>query len=163
MLLSVQDMNIRFEDALPHQALALSDLAIESKGHWGYSRAQLESWRELLRIEEAYISQHCVQTILLDDELIGFFAIKREETESILDHLWLLPKAIGRGIGRAAFTQVKVTCIEMGIREFILISDPDAEGFYLHQGCKRIGEVESIPQKRMLPQLKYTLEAAQAV
>jgi hypothetical protein len=76
----------------------------------------------------------------------------------MLDHLWLLPNAIGKGIGNRAFKEIEKECLRLGIRKFSVVSDPNAEGFYLHQGAKRIGEVESIPQKRMLPKLIYKIE-----
>jgi nucleoside diphosphate kinase len=76
----------------------------------------------------------------------------------MLDHLWLLPNAIGKGISNRAFKEIEKECLRLGIRKFSVVSDPNAEGFYLHQGAKRIVEVESIPQKRMLPKLIYKIE-----
>lgn len=151
-------MKIEFPNALPCQAEVLSDLAIESKGHWGYSKEQLDVWRKDLKIEKEYITQNLVRTILADGELVGFYAIKKEKNEDVLDHLWLLSKAIGRGIGNHAFQKIKEDCTTLKIEEFAVISDPDAEGFYLKQGCVRVGEVESKPQNRMLPKLKYRIE-----
>jgi len=149
-------MNISFNQATASQANELSDLAIESKGYWGYSDEQLNLWRKDLRIEKDYIEKHIVQTILLDNELVGFFAIKT--AERLLDHFWLLPVAIGKGIGKAAFEKIKQLCSRNRIEDFTIISDPDAEGFYLKQGAVKIGEIESIPQKRMLPKLRYSIQ-----
>ncbi|MBD5779975.1 GNAT family N-acetyltransferase [Pelagicoccus sp. NFK12] len=151
-------MKIEFPKAQPQQAKVLSDLAIESKGHWGYSKEQLDIWRKDLKIEEEEITQNLVRTILAEGELVGFFSIKREKNEDVLDHLWLLSKAIGRGIGNQAFKKIKEDCMNLKIEEFTVISDPDAEGFYLKQGCVRVGEVESKPQNRMLPKLKYRIK-----
>lgn len=152
-------MKLEFPRAEPSQAAALSVLAIESKGHWGYPKLLLELWRKNLRIESEYISSHFVRTVVANGETVGFFAIKRESDGSILDHLWLLPKVIGKGIGGLAFRKIEEDCRTLGIREFNIVSDPNAEGFYLRQGAKRVGEVESIPQNRMLPKLTYTLDA----
>lgn len=151
-------MKIEFPKALPQQADALSELALESKGHWGYSKEQLNIWRKDLRIQPEYITQTLVRTILVEGELVGFYAIKREENKDVLDHFWLLSKAIGRGIGNLAFRKIKEDCIRLDIEEFTLISDPDAEGFYLKQGCIRVGEIESKPQKRMLLKLRYSMK-----
>lgn len=111
-----------------------------------------------MRIEEEYIEEHSVQAIYSGYQLVGFFAIKKGKEGIYLDHLWLLPEAIGKGVGRLAFERVIEECIDLNIEEFFVVSDPDAEGFYLRQGAKRIGEIESIPQKRMLPKLKYVIE-----
>ncbi|WP_432468952.1 hypothetical protein [Agarivorans sp. Z349TD_8] len=63
----------------------------------------------------------------------------------------------GKGIANLVFKEILRECNRLKIREFSIISEPDAEGFYLHKGAVRIGEVKSIPQKRMLPKLKYQL------
>ena len=44
---------ITFKDAQPEHGELLSDIAIESKGYWGYSRHQLDIWRKDLRIESS--------------------------------------------------------------------------------------------------------------
>lgn len=147
---------ISFRSALVEESEILSDLAIESKGHWGYSKQQLDNWRSDLRIKEEYIEEHIVRTIWMDLEMVGFFAIKKGK-ENELDHLWLLPKVIGQGIGVKAFQEVKKECEALGIDSFTIVSDPNAESFYLKEGAKRIGEVESIPQNRYLPKLRYDL------
>lgn len=151
-------MKIEFPKAQPQQAKVLSDLSVESKGHWGYSKEQLNIWRKDLKIEEEEITQNLIRTILADGDLVGFYSIKREKNEDILNDLWLLPKAIGRGIGKLAFEKIKEDCLNLRIEEFVVISDPNAEGFYLKQGCVRIGEVQSKPQNRMLPKLKYLIK-----
>ncbi len=150
-------MEIEFRKAKPEEAECLSDLAIESKGHWGYAQEQLDIWRKDLRVEREYIEKHTVRTIWLNSDRIGFFAIKKEE-EITLDHFWLLSRAIGRGIGKVVFQEIEKTCIALGIEEFVIVSDPNAEGFYLHQGAQQIGEVESTPQNRMLPKLLYRVK-----
>jgi GNAT superfamily N-acetyltransferase len=147
---------ITFNPATIEQADLLSNIAVEAKGHWGYSREQLEIWRSGLRIEPDYIQKHTVGTVELGGEVVGFFAITQGETD-MLDHLWLMPHVIGKGVGQRAFTEIVRVCCELGIKEFIIISDPDAEGFYLHQGATRVGEVKSVPQKRMLPKLKFVV------
>ncbi|MCC5807818.1 MAG: GNAT family N-acetyltransferase [Opitutales bacterium] len=152
-------MNIRFARTTPDEADVLSALAIESKGYWGYPRAQLEIWRKHLRITPDYILSNTVVTIWMETERVGFFAIQKG-SESILDHLWLLPRAIGQGVGAAAFREIERECEALNIHEFVIISDPNAEGFYLRQGAVRIGEVKSVPQNRLLPKLRYHIRIA---
>src|SRR5690554_4079611 len=82
-------MKIEFTKSKPDEAEILSDLAIESKGYWGYSREQLEVWRNDLRITPEYIAENTVRTICSETETerAGFFAIQQKE-DAILDHLW---------------------------------------------------------------------------
>lgn len=145
-----------FIDAEAKHAELLRDTLIASKGYWGYSQEQLEQWKSNLRFEETYIARNTVKLILKDDEVIGFFAIVKGDTNE-LDHLWLLPKAIGKGYGNLVFEQIVAECSRLNISNFYITSDPDAEGFYLKKGALKVGEVYSEPQERMLPKLEFAV------
>lgn len=147
---------LNFIDAEAKHTELLRDTLITSKGYWGYSQEQLEEWRANLRFEEEYIAGNTVKLILKDKEVIGFFAIVKGDNDE-LDHLWLLPKAIGKGYGNLVFEQILSECKTLNITEFYITSDPDAEGFYLKKGAFKVGEVYSEAQKRMLPKLKFTM------
>lgn len=147
---------LNFIDAEAKHAGLLRDTLIASKGYWGYSQEKLEQWRSALRFEDEYITRNTVKLILKDQEVIGFFAIVKGDNDE-LDHFWLLPKAIGKGYGNLAFEQILSECNVLKISSFYIISDPDAEGFYLKKGALKVGEVYSEPQKRMLPKLKFTV------
>lgn len=147
---------LNFIDAEEKHAELLRDTLITSKSHWGYSQEQLENWRSNLKFEEKYIARNTVKLILKDKDVIGFFAIVKGDVDE-LDHFWLLPKAIGKGYGNLVFEQIILECKRLGIADFYIISDPDAEGFYLKKGALKFGEVYSEPQKRMLPKLKFTV------
>ncbi|WP_045827123.1 GNAT family N-acetyltransferase [Teredinibacter turnerae] len=145
---------LRFIDAeIKHKDL-LRDTLISSKGYWGYTQGQLEQWRANLNFEDAYIARNIVKLVLDDTGVIGFFALIRGEVNE-LDHLWLLPRAIGKGYGNRVFEQILTEFVLLDITEFYLTSDPNAEGFYLKKGAFKVGEVYSEPQNRMLPRLKY--------
>jgi len=150
------DNVLEFIEAKPNQGLLLRDILIESKGYWGYSAEQLDKWRSTLKFESEYILNNTVKLITRDSKVIGFYALTRGDID-LLDHFWLLPQAIGLGYGKIAFEQILKECSSLGISEFFLVSDPDAEGFYLKRGAVLVGEVYSAPQKRMLPKLKYSL------
>ena len=145
---------LNFIDAEAKHTELLRDILISSKGYWGYSQEQLEQWRSNLKFEDEYISRNTVKLILDESEIIGFFAIVKGDSDE-LDHLWLLPNAIGKGFGNLVFERILSECKILDINEFYITSDPDAEGFYLKKGALKVGEVYSEPQKRMLPKLKY--------
>ncbi len=143
-------------DAEAKHAELLRDTLIASKGYWGYSQEQLEKWKSNLQFEEGYIVRNTVKLILKDGELIGFFAIVKGDN-NLLDHLWLLPNAIGKGYGNRVFEAIISECQRLEISSFHIISDPDAEGFYLKKGALKVGEVFSEAQQRMLNKLEFTL------
>lgn len=144
---------LNFIDAEAKHAELLRDILITSKGYWGYSQEQLEEWRSNLKFGEEYIARNTVKLIFKDKEVIGFFTIVKGDNEE-LDHLWLLPKFIGKGYGNLVFEQILFECNALGVSSFYIISDPDAEGFYIKKGASKIGEVYSEPQNRMLPKLR---------
>ena len=150
---------LHFIDAEAKHAELLRDTLITSKGYWGYSQEQLEQWRAKLKFEEKYIARNTVKLVFEGSDLIGFFSLVKGDVDE-LDHLWLLPKAIGKGYGNLVFKQILIECETLKITEFFIVSDPDAEGFYLKKGALRIGEVYSEAQKRMLPKLKYLIVSA---
>jgi GNAT superfamily N-acetyltransferase len=148
-------MNVEIRETREEEAELLSDIRVRSKGHWGYSRETLEAWRPLMVVTREYIRAATVRSVLLDDRLVGFYALKKEE--DLLDHLWLVPEAIGRGVGRFAFAHAVGAARALGMRSLLIISDADAEGFYLKLGAKRIGDVYSPHQNRMLPKLLFQI------
>jgi hypothetical protein len=151
-------LSIQIRQSREEEALALTDIRVRSKGYWGYPPEILESWRPAMVVTLDYIRSTTMRSILLDGELVGFYALKKEE--GLLDHLWLVPEVIGLGLGRLAYTHATQLAREIGMREFLIISDPDAEGFYLKLGAKKVGEVFSPHQNRMLPKLLFTIPEA---
>lgn len=79
----------------------------------------------------------------LEGEIIGFAAMAPVNGEYMLDHLWIEPGFIGKGIGTELFQDAIICAKRMGWTRFIIAADPYAENFYLKQGAKRIGERES--------------------
>ena len=147
---------LEFIDAEVQHTDLLRDTLIDSKGYWGYSQEQLEIWRSSLTFEEEYVVRNRVKLILKESEVVGFFSIVKGDVDE-LDHLWLLPKSIGKGYGSLAFEEIILECKSLGITEIDITSDPDAEGFYLKKGALKVGEVYSEPQQRMLPKLKFSV------
>lgn len=149
---------IVFKKSLPSESQLLSDIAINAKGYWGYSQEQLDLWRKDLRIEASYITENHVRSIWRGNQTVGFFAIVKGDPDR-LDHLWISPESIGKGYGKQAIDEIQKISRQLSIRQLTIISDPDAEGFYLHHGAIRIGEQESIPQNRMLPKLRLVTDS----
>ena len=89
---------------------------------------------------------------------MGFYSLTTRPRPD-LNHLWVLPNAMGRGIGRALFEHAVTQARMLGLTSFEIEADPNAEGFYLRMGAKRIGanvsEIEG--EKRELPLLVYQL------
>ena len=121
----------------------LNEIAYRSKASWGYASAQMEAWRAELAISPAWISMQRVHVALVDDNVVGLYVLLDEAGEWRLDHLWVDPSAIGRGVGRALIGSACRNARSLGAVELIVHADPNAEGFYKACGAELIGAIPS--------------------
>lgn len=110
-----------------------------------------------MEVSTDYIASNLVQCVMVDGALAGFYAIHRGEYD-LLDHLWLLPEAIGQGVGRAAMEDI--ACKARAMHVTLLRITSDAEGFYLRLGARKVHEFFSPVQNRILPVLEWRIPAA---
>ena len=81
-------------------AKRLTDIALQSKAFWGYSKEDLESWRDDLTITPKMISESFIFKFLVDERIAGFYFLNPPKEESIeLEMLFVLPDFIGKRIG----------------------------------------------------------------
>ena len=136
-------MPVAIRRARPQEAQTLTDIACRAKAHWGYSAEQIAAWRPaFLTISSDYIKAHS-PLVALDDRgrIVAFAALEQGPEAAVLEHLWVLPDFMGRGIGARLFRQIAALT-----QAFTFTSDPHADGFYLKLGARVIGEVESANQ-----------------
>jgi GNAT superfamily N-acetyltransferase len=145
--------------AKPTDAATLTYIAFAAKRHWGYAERWIEAWREVLTINSEFIASHETYSAILDGRTAGFYALGRKDEQFDLLQMWVVPDAMGRGLGRAMFFHAIERTRELGGRELRIESDPNAEGFYRHMGAHRAGESikELDGQRRELPVLIYEL------
>jgi GNAT superfamily N-acetyltransferase len=74
-----------------------------------------------------------------------------------LDHLWIVPQAMHRGIGRQLFEHAVEEATRLGYSCIKIEADPNAEGFYKRMGAVRVGTrlSEVWGQRRELPLMEY--------
>lgn len=142
------------------EAAELSALAHASKASWGYPARWLEMWREALTITPGYIEAHAVH-VAASDSILGFTALIAGSPDWHLDHLWVAPAAMRRGVGRALFAHAADWAAGHGAAALAIDSEPFAEPFYLQMGAVREGEIRSQleGQTRIRPQLRFRLSA----
>jgi GNAT superfamily N-acetyltransferase len=144
--------------AAPCDAATLTEIAIRAKKHWGYSEEQMAHWAsEFLTVTPEYIAANHVWLASVDSQTVAFAAIKRDGEEMVLDHLWVEPEFMGRGIGRSLFLHAARFMRDLNCREFVFTSDPHADGFYYKMGAVKIGDYTSGYQQRVLTKFRYTI------
>jgi GNAT superfamily N-acetyltransferase len=144
------------------EAQLLSDLALRSKAHWGYSPEFIERCRDELSYDaEQLLAEHMRFFVLVSAErVVGFYALKRLSKREIeLEAMFVEPAFIGSGCGRSLIEHAKATAAALGATQLIIQSDPYAKRFYVAAGGVVTGtrESASIPG-RYLPTLAIDLK-----
>ena len=150
----------RIRRARPGEAAALTELALRSKAHWPYDDAFLGEIRRVLKITEHQIRAHHVMVHQSDRVIDGVGALAPFDGEWEVDHLWVEPSAIGRGIGKRLLDALLAKAARLGAERVLVEADPHAESFYAGYGAVRVGErPSSMIDGRSLPVLAIRLEA----
>ena len=149
---------ITFRSAYGHEASLLGDVAIRSKGHWGYDDEFLDACRTELTFGTEDIVRRRIVVAESSEGIAGFYSIDGQPPNGELGNLWVIPERIGTGLGRRLWEHAVATARKAGYRSLRIEADPNAVGFYRAMGAEQVGEVpsESIPG-RALPLLTFML------
>ena len=136
----------------------LSELALRSKGHWGYDDEFLATCRAELTLTEDRLTTERIVVAEVDGDRMGYFALALRRPGSELVDLFVEPVAIGRGVGRVLWEEMLERAAAGGAAWVEIEADPHAMAWYLRRGAQRIGAVPSasIPG-RELPLLRVEL------
>ena len=145
--------------AKPENAETLTQIAHAAKRHWGYPESWIAAWRDVLAMRAEFIAENIAFVAMEAERAIGFYVLTTEDDGLHLDHLWILPDVMRRGIGRALFEHAIAQATNLGFDSLKIEADPNADGFYKRMGAKRVGvsvsEVEG--ERRELPLLEFSL------
>lgn len=145
--------------ATPKNVNALTNIAVSAKRHWDYPEAWIQFWIPSLTISEEYISQHETWISILNETPVGFYSLKNEGEDLYLDNLWVLPKYMGKGIGKALFEHALERCKIYKISILKIDADPNAQSFYERMGAKKVDErhAKIFGEDRVLPIMEIQL------
>lgn len=150
------------------EAQILTKLSFESKGYWGYPKEYFEIWKPELTITPDYIEKNDVLVFESEGTIVGYYSIIELENDMAvsgikidkghwLEHMFVAPKYIGRGIGTIMFNHLRKRCEMKGIRKLGILADPNARGFYEKMGCNYQGEFPSTIAGRTTPLFVLTM------
>lgn len=157
----MNDDSLLIREARLDEAAQLSDLAMRSKAHWGYSQEFMEACRDELQVSPENITSDRYFCFVAEraQSLLGYYILKVIcASQYELEALFLEPSAIGQGIGKALLEHAKTLTRQEGAQAIMIDSDPNAEAFYLSAGAKKVGSSPSgsIPG-RVIPLLEIAL------
>lgn len=151
-------MNIR--RAQEPDAAELTRIAHEAKRHWGYPERWIELWRDDLTFSPDFIAANEVYLAEDGGEALGCYGLLAGTPHWTLEHFWIRPAAMGKGLGRRLFEHARAVAVEAGASVLEIDSDPNAVEFYLRMGAIKMGEVVSQvdgqPRVRPLLHLRLT-------
>jgi N-acetylglutamate synthase-like GNAT family acetyltransferase len=113
----------------------LRELTFESKAHWGYEHDLVRSWTDGLDFgsaQERWVAE-------LDGEIVAWAAlIPPSDGTAVLDHLWVAPGKMGRGLGTRLFELAAARARELGAKRLEWGAEPNSVGFYEKVGGRKL-------------------------
>lgn len=154
--------------AKQEEAKILTKISFESKGYWDYPPEYFEVWNNELTINTEYIENNKVFVYELDGGIVGYYSIvelyEDIEVSGIkiekgfwLEHMFIQPRHIGKGIGSRMFHHMRIICRKEGISELKILADPNSKGFYEKMGCEYLDEFPSTIKNRTTPFLRLEI------
>jgi GNAT superfamily N-acetyltransferase len=135
---------------------------VEAARYWNYPDEYMERWKDELTITPEYIESNTVFVGDLEDNIVGFYSLieiqQDLEIRSVLiekgtwlDHMFILPEHIGKGIGTKFTIHMKAYLSEKKVDKVHIFFDPNAKGFYEKVGAKFRRESDSSIPGRKIP------------
>jgi GNAT superfamily N-acetyltransferase len=117
----------RLRAAAPDDYERVRELTFESKAHWGYDRDLVRRWADGLVFEregERWVAD-------LDALIVAWAALAPPaDGVVVLDHLWVDPAWMRRGLGSRLFRLAADRARELGAQRLEWSAEPNAVGFY---------------------------------
>jgi GNAT superfamily N-acetyltransferase len=153
--------SLRIRAARPEEAEALTALIMRSKAHWGYETPLLDAWRAGLALTPEFIASHytfCAEDAATNAILGVASLFPPSDGEVYLEHLFVEPVAMGKGVGTTLWRHAVVWAKEQGAQAITLGADPNAKLFYERMGAVVVGwlDADIVPGRRQ-PEMRYEL------
>ncbi|MZP28643.1 GNAT family N-acetyltransferase [Heliobacterium undosum] len=147
-------MDVLIRKALPKESAIITEISFLSKQYWNYPKEYFEIWKDELTITAEYIERNIVFVAEVDGKIIGYESVVEVKEDFWagnvfvqkgfwLEHMFIHPSYIGKGIGSKLIFFIKTFCREAGISSLNIFSDPYAKGFYEKMGAMYIRESPS--------------------
>lgn len=129
---------VQLRPARTDEGPVLSALAFEAKAALGYAPAQMERWREVLRIDPAAGPAWVAE---LDGRALGVVAWVIDGPTAELTDLWVHPDCQRAGVGSQLLALAAGHLRQHGLARVHIDAEPLAAGFYQSRGARPIGAV----------------------
>jgi GNAT superfamily N-acetyltransferase len=159
---------ITIRRAKTNEYARLTQLSWASKQIWAYEEALFDVFKKEITLTPAYIAANDVFVAEENGDIAGYFSITAVtdgfyagkvwvEKGFWLEHLFIHPQYIGKGIGRSLVSYAKELCRQKGIQRLRLFGDPHADGFYEKTGAVYFGKSPSSIEGRTVSVFEYAI------
>src|SRR5207302_4280886 len=122
-------MDIEIRRATLEESDVLTAIAHAAKRHWGYPQSWIEQWNEDLTITPDFILKNEVFVAIVNENIAGCCALVVTDSLAEIEHMWIKPEYMGRGVGRALFTHARKRASALKLKVPALSADPNADRF----------------------------------
>ncbi len=113
----------------------LGDITERSSTHWGYPPGFFDWAPGASDVPPAYINDNPVYVLEEAGRVVGYYGFTKEGDDLLLDKLFVDLGRIGTGCGKLLWLHAVDTARDLGCREMIIGSDPNAAPFYRAMGA----------------------------
>jgi len=121
----------------------LKEIAIDSKGFWGYEPAKVLEWADRGDFSEERLAELTVFVAESDGRAIAWSSLIEQGERAWLEDLWVEPDWIGKGVGSALFRHCAAHAEKLGARGLEWEAEPNALAFYEKMGARRLRDSTS--------------------
>lgn len=125
------------------EAEMLSEIAMEAKRYWDYPPEVMESWHSTLTLDAMHIDLSPPYVAEEEGEVVGFYQLISDGDKMELEHMWVKPQYMNKGIGKQLIAHAITSAKSRGAKRMSIDADPNATSFYLSCGAYRVGELHA--------------------
>jgi ribosomal protein S18 acetylase RimI-like enzyme len=128
---------ISFRAARGEEADLLGEIALCSKGYWGYDQEFLDACRAELTFRPEDVTTRRIVVAHSPFEVVGFYGLDGEPPSGELGNLWIIPERIGTGLGRRLWHHAVTSAREAGYTSLHIEADPSSSRGESHPPATR--------------------------
>ena len=121
----------------------LKEIAIASKGHWGYEPERVREWADRGDFGRETLERLALFVAEAEGRTIAWASVESREQAAWLADLWVEPAWIGKGVGTLLFHRAADHARTSGAHVLEWEAEPNALGFYEKMGARRLRDSTS--------------------
>ena len=121
----------------------LKEIAIASKGHWGYPPERVREWADRGDFDPETLEKLALFVAEVNGRTIAWASVEPRGDVAWLADLWVEPEWIRKGVGKWLFRQAAEHARTAGARAMEWEAEPNALGFYEKMGGRYLRDSTS--------------------